>query len=282
MPPSFPSSRYTAGALVVTALGLATPLQAWGDKGHRTVSALALRSLPTQPRAWFAGREAEVADHASDPDHWKQDRKEGPRHFLDMEPYGNDVPPSLDAARTKAGSDFYRLGVVPWIIQDRWRDLVDAFRERDPAKVAFATAILGHYIGDSHVPLHTTENHDGQTTDQRGVHNRWETGLVERYIDEGSLAVTPARPDPAFLTRPWEWLRASHALVPQLLEDDREADRTTPAGQHGRQRTAAYWMIFWAKQGPVVKQQLQRAGQHLGDAVLNAWIAAGKPAPPAR
>jgi hypothetical protein len=29
----------------------------------------------------------------------------------------------------------------------------------------------------------------------------------------------------------------------------------------------------------VVKQQLERAAEHLGDAILNAWIAAGKPAP---
>ena len=49
-------------------------------------------------------------------------------------------------------------------------------------------------------------------------------------------------------------------------------------------RRTAYWMTFWAKQGPVVKQQLQLAGQHLGDAILNAWISAekpGLPAPPA-
>jgi hypothetical protein len=46
----------------------------------------------------------------------------------------------------------------------------------------------------------------------------------------------------------------------------------------GKQRTQAYWMIFWAKQGPVVKAQLQLAGEHLGDAILNAWIAAGRPA----
>jgi len=262
------------------------PLSAWGDTGHRVVSILALRSLPPGPRAWFNGREAEVCDHASDPDHWKQDKKEGPRHFLDMEPYGDPdhLPRTLEEAKAKVGGDYYRLGVVPWIIQDRWRDLVNAFRDGDPAKIALATAILGHYIGDVHVPLHTTVNHDGQLTDQRGVHSRWETGLVERHIVAEDLPVLPAQPDTAFIQRPWEWLRASHALVPQLLADDREADRTTPLGNRGKTRSTAYWMIFWAKQGPVVKQQLQLAGEHLGDAILNAWIEAGRPrlpAPPA-
>jgi hypothetical protein len=251
---------------------------------RRHYPALALRSLPAGPRAWFNGREAEVCDHASDPDHWKQDRKEGPRHFLDMEPYGDpEHPPrTLEEARAKAGDDYYRLGVVPWIIQDRWQDLVDAFRSGDSTRVALATAILGHYIGDAHVPLHTTVNHDGQFTNQRGIHSRWESGLVERYIVAEDLAVRTARPDKAIVGRPWDWLKAAHALVPQLLEDDREADRSTPMSHRGKTRTTAYWMIFWAKQGPVVKQQLQHAGQHLGDAVLNAWIAAGKPALPAR
>lgn len=258
---------------------MAPSLAAWGDKGHRVVSTLALRSLPDGLRAWFAGREADVCDHASDPDHWKQDRKEGPRHFLDMEPYGDPerLPRTLDEARAKAGEDYYRHGVVPWIIQDRWRDLVEAFRTGDPAKVAAATAILGHYVADAHVPLHTTENHNGQNTHQKGVHSRWESGLVERYVQEDALVVQPAQPDSAFLDRPWEWLKASHALVPQLLEDDLASDRTTPLGDRGKQRTQAYWLIFWAKQGPVVKQQLQLAGQHLSDAILNAWIAAGRP-----
>jgi hypothetical protein len=265
--------------LLVTA-----PLWSWGDKGHRVVSNLALRSLPAVPRAWYSGHEAEVEDHASDPDHWKSDRKEGPRHFLDMEPYGEPghLPRSLEEARAKVGGEYYRLGVLPWIIQDRWQDLVEAFRTGDADKVALATAILGHYIADAHVPLHTTQNHDGQQTGQRGVHSRWESGLVERQIVTDELSVQPARPDAAFLQRPWEWLEASHALVPQLLEDDREADRTTPLNARGRQRTPAYWMIFWSRQGPLVKRQLQLAGQHLGDAVLSAWIAAGKPAPPER
>ena len=66
----------------------ALPLGAWGDKGHRTVSALALTTLPPAPRAWFAGQESVLVDHASDPDHWKTDKKEGPRHYMNLEAFG--------------------------------------------------------------------------------------------------------------------------------------------------------------------------------------------------
>jgi hypothetical protein len=275
--------RNSTRALSLLLFLMAPSLAAWGDKGHRVVSSLALRSLPPGPRAWYAGREGDVAEHASDPDHWKQDRKEGPRHFLDMEPYGDPdhLPRTLEEAQARIGGDYYRKGVLPWIIQDRWRDLVDAFKEGDPARVALVSAILGHYIGDAHVPLHTTTNHDGQLTGQRGVHSRWESDLVGRNVTAEDLSVQPAQPDADFLDRPWDWLGAAHALVPQLLEDDREADRSTPVGSRGKRRTQAYWLIFWARQGPSVEQQLQLAGQHLGDAILNAWLAAGSPRPPA-
>ena len=279
-PPATPAGSGIGLKITFLMLLAALPLSAWGDKGHRAVSALALQSLPPGPGAWFAGQEAAMAEHASDPDHWKQDRKEGPRHFMDLEPYGDlaQLPRTLEEARAKVGGDYYRLGVLPWIIQDRWQDLVAAFRTGDAHKVALAAAILGHYVADAHVPLHTTQNHDGQLTQQKGLHSRWESGLLERNILEAALKVPPAAPDPGFLDRPWDWLKAAHALLPQLLEDDREADRTTPSGSR---RTQAYWLIFWAKQGPVVKQQLQSAGQHLGDAIFSAWIAAGKPSPPA-
>lgn len=271
-------------ASLLVLLLVALPLSAWGDKGHRVTCTLALEGLPPGLHAWYAGRETEVEDHASDPDHWRSDRKEGPRHFLDMEPYGgpDHLPHTLEEAQARIGGDYYRRGVVPWIIQDRWRDLVDAFKSGDASRVAMATSILSHYVADAHVPLHTTDNHDGQATNQRGVHSRWESGLVERYLQVEAIKALPAEADPHILERPWEWLRASNALVPQLLEDDQSADRTTPMGSQGKQRTAAYWMIFWAKQGPVVKGQLQLAGKHLGDAILTAWIAAGKPAGPAK
>jgi len=225
-----------------------------------------------------------VIDHASDPDHWKQDRKEGPRHYLNVEAYGGPqkVPTTLERAKAEVGGDYYHFGVVPWIIQDRLRDLVAAFRDGDPRKVALAAAILGHYIADIHVPLHTTHNHDGQLTNQKGIHSRWESGLLERYIHADALDVTQAQPDPAIMDAPWAWLRASHALVPQLLEADREADRTTPLNMRGSHRTQAYWAILWDRQGPVVKQQLQQAGLHLGQAIVTAWVVAGRPPAPAK
>lgn len=264
---------------VVLLLLAAMPLVAWGDRGHRLASGLALAGLPQPVRAWYAGLEQTVLDHASDPDHWRSDRKEGPRHFLNVEPYGGPehLPRTPDEARTRLGGDFMRYGTAPWIVQDRWLDLVEAFRAGDGPAVVMATAILGHYIADLHVPLHTTTNHDGQATNQKGVHRRWETGLVERFLPSPGIEPLPAAIAPDWPESPWAWLRATHALVPQLLDDDRAADRTTPLRGREFNRTQAYWMIFWARQGPTVKRQLQLSGKRLSDAILMAWIAAGRP-----
>ncbi len=264
----------------VVLLAVAAPLAAWGRGGHVLVSQLALKDLPPEVAAWFQGQEAFFQEHSSDPDLWKHDRKEGPRHFLDCEKYGGPegVPFEVQDALKQVGAEvFAKGGQVPWIIQDRLRDLVEAFRQGDRAGIALTAAVLGHYIGDIHVPLHTTGNHDGQFTGQRGVHSRWETGLVERYASLGSLQVQPAALEPGLFRAPWAWMKASHALVPRLLEDDRAADRTSPEGARGKQRGEAYWMIFQAQQGSVVQQQLSLAGRHLAQMILYAWALAGKP-----
>jgi len=122
-----------------------------------------------------------------------------------------------------------------------------------------ATAILGHYIGDVHVPLHTTVNHDGQLTDQRGSTAVGKLAWVERQHrgrgPAGPFRPSPMRPHPA----PLGMAPASHALVPSCwrMTGSRSHD---PPGQSRQDRTTAYWMIFWAKQGPVVSSSSSSPG----------------------
>lgn len=269
-------------ALPAILLVAASPLSAWGRVGHVLVSQVALKDLPPAPAAWFKGQEDIFQEHSSDPDHWRHDRKEGPRHFIDTEAYGGPegVPFEVPEAIQKIGSErFEKGGQVPWVIQDRLRDLVDAFKKGDKAEVALVASILGHYVADLHVPLHTTRNHNGQYSGQKGIHSRWETGLVERFVSLETLEVQPAALEKGLFQAPWKWLKASNDLVPKLLEDDRAADRTSPEGARGKQRGEAYWMILWGQQGPVVQKQLSAAGAHLAQLILYAWTLAGKPKP---
>nr|WP_320131403.1 S1/P1 nuclease [uncultured Holophaga sp.] len=256
----------------------AIPAAAWGDKGHRIIASCAVRGLPPVVGAWFSGQEGLVVGHASDPDHWKKDRKEAPRHFLNCEVYGGaaSVPRSAQEAIGRVGvRRFQKSGQLPWAIQDQVRVLATAFRSRDRGRVLLESSYLSHYVGDLHVPLHTTVNYDGRETDQRGVHSRWETGLVERYVAPGSLRVLPSAPGRATLQSPWRWLQETHSLVGLVLQDDRLAGGVKR--HRGRRQQGAYWPLFWAAEGNVVKGQLERAGQRTGDLIVLAWEMGGRP-----
>lgn len=251
-------------------LGIAPSLAAWGRKGHQILARLALQDLPPGPAAWFHGLEDTVAAHSSDPDTWKHDRQEGPRHFLDMDRYPGPVPTLISDARAQLGQAvFQRSGQLPWVIQDRVKLLAQAFKAGDRQEVALQASFLSHYVGDGHVPLHTVSDYDGQSTGQKGVHSRWETGLVDRLAE--APAVHPATMEPNLIQAPWRWLEASKALVPAVLADDRAAKST---------EEETYWKAFTRTEGPVVKEQLARAGQHTAQLILLAWTQAGEPKPP--
>jgi hypothetical protein len=247
------------------------------------VATAALKDVPPELAAWFQGQEATVPDHVNDPDRWKfNDPLEGPRHFLDGEPYGgaDQVPVAEDAAKAQVGPDlFQKNGQVPWTILDRVQLLSRAFGAGDRAQVALEAAWLCHYVGDISVPLHTTSNHNGDDTGQHGVHKRWEAGLVERIVDQEGWVpeVRPAVLGKDPLGAPHAWLVDSYDLVPGVLADDLQA-------QDGSGRMVEldlsrdYWRIFLERQGPHVKEQLTLAAQRTARMVLLAWTNAGSPA----
>ena len=267
--------------LVFVLLAASAPAAAWGRTGHRLVCELALKDLPPEVSPWLKGQERAFLEHSSDPDAWRKDRKEARRHYLHAESYGGPrgVPLEVgDAIRKIGAASFQKSGQVPWVIQDRLGDLVEAFRRRDRSRIAQAASVMGHYLADLHVPLHTTWHHDGQDSDQKGLHGRWESGLVERFVRLDHLPIQPASLEPDLVQAPWKWLDESHALVPDVHEDDNTADRTRPRGPHGKPRGQAYWVRFWELQGPAVNGQLSRAGHRLAQMILHAWVQAGRPA----
>ena len=264
--------------LLAISLFAPPPLAAWGRKGHEIVASLAFRDLPPELAPWFQGREAVLRDHCNDPDQWRlADREEGPNHYLNADAYGGPdrVPRSMAAARTRMGADFDRNGRVPWVILDRVDRLARAFRAGDPAAAAWESAILCHYVGDLNVPLHTASNHNGELSGQLGVHHRWESGLVERL---GSWDPEPrtATWDRQARSAPWAWLRESHALVAGVLRDDLAA--AGPGEPRWDAIASPYWTEFNRRQGPVVREQLERAGQRTAQMILLAWHLAGEPA----
>ena len=270
---------------LILILAAALPLAAWGPEGHRMLAAAALPDLPPGVARWFAGQEAVLPQHANDPDHWKRaDPLEAPRHFLDSETYGGPaaVPRDEDAARAALGPELFQVaGQVPWTVQARVELLAQAFTAGVPLQVALHASWLSHYVGDLNVPLHTTVDHDGETTGQRGIHVRWEDTLLARVVaaEHWRPEVRPAElgPDPGAAV--WDWLAQSFALVADVLADDRLAqDASARAGEPPF--GPVYWQDYMVLQGPVVKEQLTVAAQRTAQMILLAWTLAGSPEPP--
>lgn len=116
-----------------------------------------------------------LTDHAIDPDKRRYaDTAEAARHYLDVELYETEtdsIPRKWNDAIQRYGSQkLAKNGILPWQIQRTYYQLVKAFKQHDSIKILIHSAYLGHYIADAHVPLHTTENHNGQLSNQVGIH----------------------------------------------------------------------------------------------------------------
>ncbi len=129
-------------------------------------------------------------EHAIDPDKSRYAvPDEGPRHYIDIDHYGAYPYTSLprkwtDAVAKFAEDSFMTYGIVPWHVQIMLQRLTDAFREKNFSKIMKNSAEMGHYIADAHVPLHANSNHNGQFTNQKGIHGFWESRVPELLAEK--------------------------------------------------------------------------------------------------
>ena len=171
------------------------PAVAWGFTAHKLVNRRATLTLPSPLRELFLGNASYLAEHAIDPDLWRGAglTGEGPNHYLDLDAFGEWPFASVSRVEkdhlAQFGAAARERGRLPWRAAEVYRELVAAFRAGDAPRALDRAAILGHYVGDAHVPLHAVLNYDGQLTGQTGFHARWESDMVDRFLRQ----VEPAR-----------------------------------------------------------------------------------------
>jgi len=157
----------------------------WGFYAHRKINYYAVFLLPPEMMVLYKPYIGFLEEHAVDPDKRRyMVEGEGPRHYIDIDHYGkypfDSLPRKWGEACAKYSEDSLKAyGIVPWWIQTMLRRLTDAFAEKDQSKILKLSAELGHYISDSHVPLHVNSNHNGQFTNQQGIHGFWESRVPE-------------------------------------------------------------------------------------------------------
>ena len=282
----------TLAAGLAGLLLLVTPvaLSAWGMEVHRFVTRHALDGLPAELKPFFTAKSAYISEHAVDPDLWrivglKNDKgEEDPNHFLDMDgldeprPFTN-VPREWDAYVKRYGADrANRNGRLPWRVEEIYKLLVARFQ--DVAKgqayaaenAAYLSAVLAHYVEDAHVPFHAVTAYDGQATNQRGIHARFETDLVLRIRDTFRLAPVTIRPVPDIKEFVFERLAESEAAVESILAADRAATTGREFYDDG------YFEVFAKGARPVAERRLSDAASSAASVIVAAWTEAGRPA----
>ena len=275
-------------AIVILSLALLSPapVQTWGFEAHKLIAEQMIALLPPELKPLFEKRKAFIIERSVDPDLWRTVgwEEENPNHFVDLDYYGQypfaELPREYDRAVQKFGREVvHTQGLLPWRTAEFYGYLQRAFEalKREPPasfaqeNIVLFSAILAHYVGDGHVPLHSVVNYDGQRTGQNGIHNRWESELFERR--RATLKIAPAPPTPVKDPRAFmfEVLLASNRLSDGVLE----ADKKAVAGREFYDD--AYFDALAQHQSAVMQQRLNDAITAVASVIIGAWEQAGRP-----
>lgn len=216
---------------------------------------------------------------------------EAPRHYLDLDHFGDSalhkMPRFWDEAVALYSEDTLKAyGILPWYINRMYYRLRDAFRKRDPSLILKLSAELGHYIADAHVPLHTTENYNGQLTGQEGIHAFWESRLPELFCEEYDFFVGRAYYIPNVQLEAWRAIEQSHAAVDSVLRLEKDLAKRFGESRYafetkGRQTAKVfsrdYAAAYHAALSGMVERRMRAAILTVGSFWYTAWIEAGQP-----
>lgn len=264
----------------------------WGFYAHTQINYLAVFSLPPQPGKFFKSNITYLKAHAVDPDMRRYaDTLEGPRHYLDAELYEatiDSIPRRWNDALKRYGlQKLHKQGILPWQIHISYLRLVQAFQQQDSLRILKAAADLGHYIADAHVPLHTTENHNGQLSNQIGIHAFWESRIPELFADQYNFVVGKAHYVSAPLTESWSIVTHTHSLVDSTLRTEIQVGRQFPErrkyefskrkGKLLKQYSKGYSMAYSKCMNNMVEKQMTAAVLAIASFWYSAWVDAGQP-----
>ncbi len=266
----------------------------WGYLVHRTINQLAIYQLPKPMRPFFYLNKDSIVRNAPRPDMRRStDPTEFSKHFIDIEAYGDSaewkMPFNWNEAVKKYGKDsLVKYGYLPYVIVTVKNRLTDAFRAGNKDSILFYATDLGHYIGDAHVPLHTALNYDGQLTNQRGIHDLWETSVPEAVLDQYNLhnnhhAEYLSSPEEAI----WQTIRETHSLLNEMLAVEKEVSKGFTDstkyftefrwGKDRRFYTKAFAKAYNERLGKSINEQLLRSGNQIADFWYTSWVDAGRP-----
>ncbi len=264
----------------------------WGFFAHRKINELAIFTLPPDLSSFYKTHRHYLREHSTAPDARRYvDSMEAPRHYLDVENFEEDMENlavTWQEAVSKYGKQFLQKeGILPWHIPLVYERLVKSFEQADLPAILKHSAELGHYVADAHVPLHTTRNHNGQLSNQHGIHAFWESRLPELFAHQYLFLLKKATYHADPLLASWNIVKKSHSLVKEVLTKEAELkhlfgkDQQYSYVKRGNERIKTYSFPYASAYhralNGMVEQQMKEAIYQVGCFWYSAWLDAGQP-----
>lgn len=266
----------------------------WGFFAHEKINFYAVFLLPPDLVAFYKPHIQFLGEHAVDPDKRRYLlAQEGARHYIDIDRYGSypyaALPRKWEEAVARYGEDTLQAnGTVPWWTQQMLQRLTRAFREKNETAILKLSAELGHYVADAHVPLHASHNHNGQYTNQKGIHAFWESRIPELLAEkEWNFFIRKA----TYISHPgdfiWARVLESAAAADTVLQVEKALSNRFPPdqkfafenrkGQLVRQYSAVYTIAYNQKLEGMVERRMCQAIYAVASFWYTAWVNAGQP-----
>lgn len=265
--------RLPALAVLATALTFmlaASEARAWGPVAQEAVTSKAIDALPKGLREFYKAHRREMPTLALEPSY----PEETPdwRFAVDrLMPYPFlDLPYSEQGLKEKYG-DAAAIGRLPWLVQESYARLVEAFRAKQKTRILEESDTLAGLVAQLHNPLALTDNSDGQKSDQHGLYLRFTMKFPEAMA--GKLKVSP---DAAiYLDDPkgyvFSMLKGSYVWVDNLLFLDELSKR----GKSGY--GAIYFEDLATRASDFLSRRLSLAANDAASYWYTAWTDAQRP-----
>ena len=277
---------------------LPTAAFTWGFFAHKKINQLAVFILPPEMITFYKLNIDYLTKHSTDADSRRNAvEEEAERHYIDIDHYARlndpvgqvknpfDSIPKLwkDAVKKYSEDTLKAYGMVPWYIEKMTYNLTDAFKEQNLDRILYLSADLGHYVADAHVPLHTTENYNGQFTNQHGIHAFWESRLPELFSDQWDFFTGRAKYIDKLKEYIWSIVKQSYAAKDSVLGFEAELNKSwSPDKKYTHEKnkkvySAEYAQAYNKKLNGMVERGMRDAVFAVGSFWYTAWVNAGQP-----
>jgi hypothetical protein len=269
----------------------------WGFFAHKKINRLSVFTIPDSELFHFYKYHIDfITEHAVDPDKRRYAVKgEAERHYIDIDHFakGEENPFEImprkwtDAINKFTKDTILKYGISPWNIQFTLTKLTNAFKDKDLERILKYSAEIGHYISDAHVPLHTTENYNGQFTNQKGIHGFWESRVPELFFENYDFITGKAIYIESPLNNTWNTIEHSYNAVDSVLKFEKKLslnwadDRKYAYEKRGRVTMKVYSRDFSKAYSEVLngmqERRMRASIKSIGSYWYTAWINAGQP-----